>query len=76
MQQRAQFQRVVPNAVILREHHPVAHADIGQPLLVSRVLPQVVVVDFYACAAGAKRLGDGLSPEGVVNEENKIIKRP
>ncbi len=61
IEQRTQLQRVIADAIVLSEHHPATRANIGQPFLVARVLPQVVVVDFYARAIRPKRLGDGLS---------------
>ena len=52
-----------PDAVVLRQRHPVSCADVAEPFLVFRVLRKVVVVNFYFFTRLTQRLGDGLSPE-------------
>ena len=54
---------VKPDAVVLRQHHPLAFADVSQSFLVFRVLRKVIVVNLYPCPGVAQRVGDSLSSE-------------
>jgi hypothetical protein len=54
---------VKPNTIILRQHYPLAFADVSQPFLIFRVLREVIVVNLYPCPGIAKRGSNSLSSE-------------
>ncbi len=65
------LKRIAANSLILGKHDPAALSDCRKPINVSRVLREVIIMDFYACTHIAQCLRDHTLAEAAVDEEDE-----
>lgn len=66
---------VKPDAIILRQHHPISLSDVAKPCFVFRILRKMIVMNFCSCTGGAQRIRNGFFAERTVDKENNLVKR-
>ena len=66
------FNRTVSNVFIFGEHDPTVFANLGQPFLISRVLPEKLIVSANYFARAAEHLGNNSATQAPINEKHPI----
>jgi hypothetical protein len=68
--------RVSPNPIVLAQDHSALGADVSEPDLVGGILRKVIVMDFDAHAQRPQRVGQDLSAERPIDEEDSGFRQP